>query len=106
MTNPLANLDRAQNQAISEARLKTKISTLSPKQQQFVNNTVPVSQQRVYADAYEGKSNTKAIKAKCLDCCNNSKEDITLCAVEICPLWSVRPYRTKRSEKEEDQDLD
>lgn len=104
MTNPLASIDRTKNQAISEARLKAKIDKLSSKQQYFINNTVPASQQRVYADAYEGKSYAKAIKAKCLDCCNNSKEDIVLCTVEICPLWNVRPYRSKQDQEDSDVD--
>lgn len=94
MTNTLSNLDRSQNQAISEARLKAKIATLTPKQQQFISNVVLPSQQRVFADAYEGKSYVKAIKAKCLDCCHGSKDDVMLCKVEICPLWSTRPFQS------------
>ena len=32
----------------------------------------------------------KAIRAKCLDCCCNSSNEVRLCAVEKCPLY---PYR-------------
>ena len=95
MTNHLANIDRSQNQAISEDRLKVKVDTLTPKQQHLINEVIPSSQRRLFADAYEGKSNVKAIKAKCLDCCHSSKEDVALCKVEICPLWKIRPYQTK-----------
>jgi len=32
----------------------------------------------------------KAIRAKCLDCCCGSSNEVRLCPSEDCPLW---PYR-------------
>lgn len=32
----------------------------------------------------------KAIKAKCLDCCCGQREEVKLCPVEDCPLWTFR----------------
>jgi hypothetical protein len=37
----------------------------------------------------------KCIKGKCLDCANDSKEEVINCAVPRCSLYSVRPYKTK-----------
>jgi len=38
-----------------------------------------------------GRSN--AIKAKCLDCSNWQREEITHCRVETCPLHPWRPFQ-------------
>lgn len=32
----------------------------------------------------------KAIRAKCIDCCNGSRHEVRLCAVKNCPLWTYR----------------
>ena len=32
----------------------------------------------------------KAIRAKCLDCCCDQREEVKLCPAKDCPLW---PYR-------------
>jgi hypothetical protein len=52
------------------------------------------STQSVYEKAYCG-SKANAVKAKCLDCCLNNREEIRFCTVETCPLWAVRPYQLK-----------
>ena len=42
----------------------------------------------------------KAIRAKCLDCCCGSSNEVKLCHLEKCPLHPFRfgknPYRTPR----------
>lgn len=41
----------------------------------------------------------KAIRAKCLDCCSGSVNEVKLCPCETCALWPFRegknPYRKK-----------
>ena len=32
----------------------------------------------------------KAIRAKCLDCCGNSKQEVRLCVAKDCPLYQYR----------------
>lgn len=47
----------------------------------------------------------KAIRAKCLDCCCDSSNEVKLCPAEGCPLHPFRfgknPYRTPRTLSEE-----
>lgn len=39
----------------------------------------------------------KSIRAKCLDCCAGSANEVRLCLVETCPLWSYRSgHRPKK----------
>ena len=39
----------------------------------------------------------KAIRAKCLDCCCDSRADVKLCVIEKCPLYPYRMgHRPKR----------
>ena len=42
----------------------------------------------------------KAIRAKCMDCSGNLREEIRNCPVKACDLWPYRfgknPYRKKR----------
>lgn len=42
----------------------------------------------------------KAIRAKCLDCCCGSSNEVKLCPAQTCALWPYRdghnPYRAKR----------
>ncbi len=40
----------------------------------------------------------KAIRDKCLDCCNGQKKEVKLCPIEDCPLWE---YRTGHRPKED-----
>lgn len=56
---------------------------------------VPKSQQGFYEKAKQG-SKANAIKAKCLDCSANQREEVTKCPVKTCPLWYVRPYQKPR----------
>lgn len=32
----------------------------------------------------------KAIRAKCLDCCCDQRDEVKLCPVKTCPLWAYR----------------
>jgi hypothetical protein len=57
---------------------------------------------------FEGEEITsaqKAIKAKCLDCCAYSRDEVKLCTSNSCPLWPFRlgknPYKKKREFTEE-----
>ena len=47
----------------------------------------------------------KAIRAKCLDCCCGSANEVRLCTAESCALHPFRlgknPYRAKRELTEE-----
>ena len=57
---------------------------------------LPESTKGIYVRAFKG-SKASAIKAKCLSCCCNDREEIRECLVYICPLFEVRPYQVKRS---------
>jgi hypothetical protein len=35
----------------------------------------------------------KSINAKCFDCSNYQKEEVSNCTVKTCPLWEVRPWK-------------
>ena len=44
--------------------------------------------------AFAGTASPReAIKAKCLDCSNFDRDEITHCAVVLCPLHAYRPYQ-------------
>ena len=49
----------------------------------------------------------KAIRAKCLDCCCGSTEEVKQCPCEACALHPFRfgknPYRTKREYTEKEK---
>ena len=32
----------------------------------------------------------KAIRAKCMDCCYDQREEVKLCPAKDCPLWPFR----------------
>lgn len=48
----------------------------------------------------------KAIRAKCLECSNDSANEVKLCPVEQCALYPFRfgknPYRAKKEYSEEE----
>jgi len=52
-------------------------------------------------------SPTKAIRAKCLDCCCGSSAEVKCCPCEDCALHPFRfgknPYRAKREYTEEEK---
>jgi len=47
----------------------------------------------------------KAIRTKCLDCCNNSRKEVKLCPCDDCALWPFRfgtqPKKPNESEYKE-----
>ena len=102
----LKQIDHSNRSSIARSNLEQAIAGCNDKQKAYLELSIPLSQQRVVAESYAGKSLAKAIKAKCLTCCNCDKEEVQFCAVEICPLWSVRPYRTKHKNKDLEQEDD
>lgn len=48
----------------------------------------------------EYRTPMKAIRAKCLDCCCDQREEVKLCTAQNCPLHPFRmgknPYKAKR----------
>lgn len=50
----------------------------------------------------------KAIRAKCLDCCNDSFTEVRACNIKKCPLWEYRmghrPIDDPQEEGEEDDE--
>ena len=48
----------------------------------------------------EIRNPVKAIRAKCLDCCGGSSNEVKLCPATECPIYAFRlgrnPYRTAR----------
>jgi hypothetical protein len=53
----------------------------------------PESAKGVIARAFKKiASPREAIKAKCLECCNYSRDEISSCTVVLCPLHNYRPF--------------
>ena len=47
---------------------------------------------RCYTD---NASAGQCLRAKCLECTNFQRKEITLCNVTSCPLWIKRPYQSE-----------
>ena len=49
----------------------------------------------------------KAIRAKCMDCCYDQREEVKLCPAKDCPLWPFRlgknPNRVRHMTEEQKQ---
>lgn len=47
----------------------------------------------------------KAIRAKCMDCCYDQREEVKLCPAKDCPLWPFRmgknPNRVRKMTEEQ-----
>ena len=67
---------------------------IKEKQESYIHSK-PVTVKGVYSKAYQG-SKANAVKAKCLDCTCDQRDEIRNCEAFTCPLWSVRPYQSKR----------
>lgn len=102
----LKNIDFSNRTEKARSNLEQAIAACNDRQKTYLEQSVPLSQQRVIAESFGGKSLAKAIKAKCLACCNCDKEEVQFCTVDICPLWAVRPYRTKQKLEDSDQEDD
>lgn len=46
----------------------------------------------------ERLTRSKAIRAKCLDCCCGSAPEVRKCPVKDCPLWTFRMGKEVKSE--------
>ena len=56
--------------------------------------TVGEASRGIMERAFAGKSSPRAaIKAKCLDCCDFDRAEVSACAVILCPLNAYRPYQ-------------
>ena len=53
------------------------------------------------AAGFEPMTPTEAIRAKCLDCCAGSAQEVRYCVSTACPSWPFRmgvsPWRAERS---------
>lgn len=58
---------------------------------------IPQAYRGIYKKALAGKSLAAIVKAKCLDCTNWQRTEITLCPCYSCPMWLRRPYQSKLS---------
>ena len=70
-------------------------------EQIFWKNHLPESYKTNYEKAVTTNSLKEAIKAKCLDCMNWSKGEITVCPVPWCPLFYHRPYQKSQKPPKE-----
>ena len=63
--------------------------------QQNVDKHYP-SRSNLFKKVLSGKASMRAvIKAKCLDCCTFSLEEVYQCRVFRCPIWKYRPMASK-----------
>jgi hypothetical protein len=60
--------------------------------------SLPETVRATYRMAFGG-SKAKAVKAKCLECSCNQREEIRNCPIIKCPLWEVRPFRESKDER-------
>ena len=101
--SPLHNLTPEEVQQIKAQRLAETIEPLHEKQKSYIAATVPETQKLTFSTAYGGNSKAKAIQAKCLQCANFDRREITACTVLTCPLHSVRPYQQSTEDGEADE---
>ena len=47
----------------------------------------------VFLKAFSKRSMAAAVKAKCIECTNLQKAEVTRCTISGCPLWRYRPYQ-------------
>ncbi len=46
----------------------------------------------------------KAIRAKCLDCCNESFAEVRACNIKKCPLWEYRFGHRPKNDSDPEQE--
>lgn len=52
--------------------------------------TLPSSMHKLFFRVYStNRTASKAIKAKCLDCCCYDRDEVKQCTVESCPLYLI-----------------
>lgn len=93
-------LDGEQILQIRAERLAAMLSELPEKQKAYVLGAVPESQKNIFALAFSGGSKAKALQAKCLQCSNFDRAEVTACTVTTCPVHAVRPYQRGAEESE------
>ena len=62
---------------------------------------IPVSMQETLQktiDRAASGSMKAAVKLKCLDCCNWSKQEVSQCTINSCSLHNFRPYKKSSTE--------
>jgi hypothetical protein len=80
---------------VKHARKKSSARELTAEEKkdlQRVSDYLP-SALKVFSQAYSGFSKASAIKAKCIECCNLDKAEVSRCNISGCPLWRYRPYQ-------------
>lgn len=55
-------------------------------------SSLPATVKGFYEKAFL-RSKANAVKAKCLECTCNQREEIKRCNIFTCPLYEVRPYQ-------------
>lgn len=50
-----------------------------------------------FSDEKNHLTRSKAIRAKCLDCCYDDKKQVRLCEIKTCPLWMYRMGNMNKS---------
>jgi hypothetical protein len=89
-----SKLQKEVSMSLWERKVKKPL-LLTTRHQEFLK-TVPKLYVNIITKAYDKTANkTKAIQAKCLECCGFYKNEVTNCTCEICPLWRYRPYQKK-----------
>ena len=86
-------LTQEQKDAMQKGRQSRTISNTNE-----LLNYFPSSRHGLIRKVGKG-SLSAAIKAKCLDCCNQDTKEITVCNITSCPLWGFRPYQNKSVEE-------
>jgi hypothetical protein len=71
---------------------------MNDKQKQWFSK-IPKVYQANYETAISGSSRAAAVKAKCLDCTNWQRAEISCCPVDTCPLWPYKPFRISENLK-------
>jgi hypothetical protein len=90
---------KATKEEVEAAKIKKKNAIAefireNPKGLGNVLKNVPDSFKNIMLNAFLGKNtNSKSLKAKCLECSGFDREEIRNCTVWTCPLHKVRPYK-------------
>lgn len=95
----LKQIDRAESAERAAERMNALLCAIHPTQAAYVTGSVPEKMRRVFAEAFNGDSRTKAIKAKCLSCCDFIRAEVAACSVITCPLHSVRPFQSAEEDE-------
>lgn len=73
--------------------MRTIVTAANEQKTEEIRNTSPMYQ-GVVAKALEKRASPRqAIKARCLQCTNFQRLEISACQVARCALWEYRPYQ-------------